>query len=81
LSTAEDSGAALDREIPFHYYPFGVLRRFDIPDLLASLQIGGKIVDPIDGDWEALDLDVARKILPENLKVVKGSDLETLTSF
>jgi dienelactone hydrolase len=81
LSTAEDSGTTLDQEIPFHYFPFGALRRFDIPDLLASLQIGGTIVDPIDGDWNALDIEFARELLPENLKVATKSDLESVTIF
>ncbi|HUV13596.1 MAG TPA: prolyl oligopeptidase family serine peptidase, partial [Acidobacteriota bacterium] len=61
-SEDDDPGGILDREIPFYYFAFGALRSFDIPDLLASAAIGGTIVDPINGDWEPLPLDVARKM-------------------
>ncbi len=79
-SEHEDPGEILDREIPFHYFAFGALRSFDIPDLLASADIGGTIVDPINGDWEPLPLEIAEKMLPENLSVISDSALEAVAS-
>ncbi|MBI4877341.1 MAG: prolyl oligopeptidase family serine peptidase [Acidobacteria bacterium] len=43
---------AYDREIPFRYFVFDGLRRFDIPQLLARSAARGYIVEPADGDWK-----------------------------
>jgi len=80
LSENDDPSGLLDREIPFYYFAFGALRSFDIPDLLASVEIGGTIVDPINGDWEPLALEVAEELLPENLSVISASEFEAVVS-
>ena len=41
---------AYDREIPFWYVPFDVLRVFDLPQLLAASHAGGLMIDPLYGD-------------------------------
>lgn len=46
--------AAYDREIPYHYFVFDVLRHFDLPDLLRAVPAPGLIANPIDGDWKRL---------------------------
>jgi dienelactone hydrolase len=48
--------AAVDREIPAALVVFDAFRRFDVPDLYASLAPRRWIaVDPIDGDFEPLE--------------------------
>jgi dienelactone hydrolase len=54
-----DRTTSFDREIPFAYVPFGALRSFDLPDLLAQSQARGLIVQPIDGDWNVTEDDAA----------------------
>ncbi|HEX8986047.1 MAG TPA: prolyl oligopeptidase family serine peptidase [Bryobacteraceae bacterium] len=68
-------GGTYDREIPSHYFPFGALRTFDIPDLLAASPARrGLVVNPIDGDWKRMPAAGARKLLPANVEVVSGAD-------
>ena len=76
LQAAEPSeGATYDREIPYHYFPFGALRAFDIPDLLAASPARrGLVVNPIDGDWNRMPAAGARKLLPANVEVVADAD-------
>lgn len=63
---------AWDREIPFWYVPFDVLRAFDLPDLLAASPAVGAVLDPIDGDWNRLSPAAARRLLPRKNTVVDG---------
>ncbi|MGE3803350.1 MAG: alpha/beta hydrolase family protein [Gemmataceae bacterium] len=44
----------IDREIPHSLFVFGVLHRFDLPELFAVLGQKARVVRPIDGDWEAV---------------------------
>jgi pimeloyl-ACP methyl ester carboxylesterase len=60
----------LDREIPFYYVPFDVLRYFDLPDLLARVKAPGVIVNPINGDWERVEEQAARALVPSGVRVV-----------
>jgi hypothetical protein len=43
-----------DREIPLGYFPFDVLRTFDLPQLVVATSAPGLIVNPINGDWELM---------------------------
>ena len=65
-----------DREIPYFYFPFDALRRFDIPDLLRAAHIQGLTADPIDGDWNRMETAAARKLLPDTVSVVTGPEVE-----
>jgi dienelactone hydrolase len=47
--------AAYDREIPFGYFVFDALRRFDLPQLLGRSPARGYLIDPVDGDWKRLN--------------------------
>ncbi|MBL8227003.1 MAG: acetylxylan esterase [Bryobacterales bacterium] len=62
---------AWDREIPFWYVPFDVLRAFDLPDLLAASQATGTVLHPIDGDWNRMNATAARRVLPRKAVVVE----------
>lgn len=59
-----DRTTSFDREIPFAYVPFGVLRSFDLPDLLAASHARGLVLDPTDGEWNPMGETAARAILP-----------------
>jgi hypothetical protein len=74
MSEDKDRTTAFDREIPFAYVPFGALRAFDLPELLARGD--GLVVDPIDGDWDRMQAPEARKLLPANVAVVAGAGAE-----
>jgi hypothetical protein len=63
---------AFDREIPFWYFPFDVLRAFDLPDLLASSPASGLVLHPIDGDWNRMSPAAARRLLPRKAAVVEA---------
>lgn len=65
----EERISAFDREIPFWYVPFDVLRAFDLPQLLAASSAKGYIVDPIDGDWQTMSPASARRLLPASIVV------------
>jgi nucleoside-diphosphate-sugar epimerase len=61
-----------DREIPFWYVPFDVLRTFDLPDLLAASPAAGTVLHPIDGDWNRMTPTAARRLLPRETAVVEA---------
>jgi dienelactone hydrolase len=64
-----------DREVPSFYFPFGALRAFDIPDLLAATPARrGLVVNPIDGDWNRMPASRARTLVPGNVAVVSETD-------
>ncbi len=58
-----------DREIPYHYVPFDVLRRFDLPQLLAAAGARGLVVNPIDGDWRQMVEGEARRWVPAGVEL------------
>lgn len=64
----KDRTTSFDREIPFAYVPFGALRYFDLPDLLAPVR-RVLVVNPIDGDWKPLAEGQATRLLPSNVTV------------
>lgn len=68
-----DRTTAFDREIPFAYVPFGALRHFDLPDLLATAH-RVIVVNPIDGDWKPVTSAVAKRWLPRSAAVVVDRD-------
>jgi dienelactone hydrolase len=61
--------AAYDREIPFSYFGFDALRTFDLPDLMAASPAQGLVIDPIDGDWNRLPSEEARKLVPAQVHI------------
>ncbi len=63
-----------DREIPFWYVPFDVLRVFDLGDLLAVSPGSGAVLDPIDGDWKRMNAAAARRLLPRKVVAVESED-------
>lgn len=65
---------AWDREIPFWYVPFDILRVFDLPDLLAASPAAGTVLHPIDGDWNRMSADAARRLLPRNVVLVEAEE-------
>jgi hypothetical protein len=69
----KDRSAPFDREIPFAYIPFGALRYFDLPDLLAPAR-GVLVVNPIDGDWKPLTKAEAMRWRPRNATVLVERD-------
>jgi len=66
--------AVLDHEIPFSYFVFDVLRSFDLPQLLGAAKAKGLIVSPIDGDWNPIAVEEARKMLPAKLGVASTDE-------
>lgn len=62
----------MDREIPPVYFSFGVLRHFDLPQLMARSQAKGIVANPIDGDLSPLNDDQARALLPGSIHLVTG---------
>jgi hypothetical protein len=69
----KDRTTSFDREIPFAYVPFGALRNFDLPDLLAPAR-AVLLLNPIDGDWKPLTKADATRWLPPNATLVLESD-------
>jgi hypothetical protein len=67
---------AYDREIPFWYVPFDALRYFDLPQLLSLSRAAGMLLDPIDGDWQPLNRDTARRLVGKRITVASASDAE-----
>jgi hypothetical protein len=70
-----DRTTSFDREIPFAYVPFGALRFFDLPDLLAPAR-RVLVVNPIDGDWNPLTKPEAMRLLPRSAAVLVERDPE-----
>ncbi|MCX6622282.1 MAG: hypothetical protein NTY38_14685, partial [Acidobacteria bacterium] len=66
---------AFERELPYWYYPFDVLRQYDLPDLLAASKARGVVMDPIDGDWKAMTKEAARRLLPPGITVLADQDI------
>jgi len=75
LMPADGNGTtSFDREIPASFHVFDVLRSWDLPQLLASTQAEGLIVNPINGDWNPLSEPDARKLLPRRIHVVAAAE-------
>lgn len=77
-----DRTTSFDREIPFAYVPFGALRSFDLPDLLARSQARGLIVQPLDGDWSVAEDATAaqsrvRRFLREQLDSTRAKPAQS----
>ena len=68
-----DRTTSFDREIPFGYIPFGALRYFDLPDLLARAS-GVLVINPIDGDWKPLTESDAKRWLPAKATLLVQAD-------
>src|SRR5204863_7741647 len=66
----EDRLTAFDREIPFSYLPFDVLRHFDLTQLLEKSTAAGFILQPIDGDWKIMPAREAQRLLPPRVHVI-----------
>ena len=64
LAKEPDKPEGYDREIPFWYFVFNALRSFDLQQLLASAKARTLVVNPLDGDWNRMPENEARKILP-----------------
>ena len=62
-----DARNELDREIPYHFFVFDVLRYFDIPDFLVMSGIKGTVIAPINGDWEPLSRELSEQLLPDDV--------------
>jgi hypothetical protein len=76
-----DRTTSFDREIPFAYIPFGALRYFDLPDLLAPAR-GMLVLNPINGDWKPLTKAEAMRWLPRNVTVsVEADPAKSLRTF
>jgi len=67
----EDRFTAFDREIPSSYFPFDVLRSFDLPQLLEKSPAAGFIMQPIDADWKTMGAQDAQRLLPERIRVIE----------
>ena len=73
----EERFTAFDREIPFWYFPFDVLRSFDLPKLLSASSAEGLVIDAIDGDWHPMSAAAAKGLLPSAVKTARTSQLES----
>jgi cephalosporin-C deacetylase-like acetyl esterase len=63
-ATTDAAWDNIDAEVPAGLFVFDVLRRFDLPDLYASLSPHPVLVaGAIDGDWQALEQTLASKLL------------------
>jgi dienelactone hydrolase len=67
---------AFDQEIPFRYFHFDALRRFDIPQLLRSVKSPGLVAGPINGDWQPLSNAEAKALMGARIPVVAGIELD-----
>jgi dienelactone hydrolase len=77
LAKEPDKPEGYDREIPFWYFVFNALSFFDLPQLLASVKARMLVVNPLDGDWNRMPEDEARKLLPwANVEVVSKEEPE-----
>jgi hypothetical protein len=63
-----------DREIPASFYVFDILRSSDIPQLLDSFRGECLIVNPIDGDRNAITEADAHRLVPARIHVVSLAD-------
>jgi dienelactone hydrolase len=67
---------SFDREIPASFFAFGVLRSWDLPQLLDLGHADGAIVNPIDGDGDRISEGEARRILPRRVRVISAPQPE-----
>jgi dienelactone hydrolase len=74
LSEDRDRTTAFDREIPSSFFAFDVLHAFDLPQLLASTEARGLVVNPRDGDWGRLPEEAARGILPARVQAISADE-------
>ncbi len=74
ISDEKKRDETYDREIPYHYFAFDVLRHFDLPQVLAAAKAKGLVVNPIDGDWNRMPIEVAKKLLPRGVRTVSAED-------
>lgn len=75
LAADRDRMTAFDREIPFHYVPFGAIRYFDLPDLLSRTE-HLLVVNPIDGDWKQMTSEEAGKWIPRSSSLAVQEDVQ-----
>ena len=63
--------AKYDREIPFTFFSFPQKDNLllDLPRLLESSKARGLVMEPIDGDWNPMRPEDARKLLPRNVRI------------
>ena len=74
LPEDRDRTTAFDREIPASFFAFDALRSFDLPQLLATSQAKGLIVNPRDGDRGRLPEEAARSLLPPRVRAVSAEE-------
>ena len=74
LPEDRDRTTAFDREIPASFFAFDALRSFDLPQLLATSQAKGLIVNPRDGDRGRLPEEAARSLLPPSVRAVSAEE-------
>ena len=74
----EDRLTAFDREIPFWYVPFDVLRAFDLPQLLTASRARGLVIDSIDGDWNPMPPAGSQRLLPPAVRTITEEDLSAV---
>jgi hypothetical protein len=71
----DDRLTAFDREIPYFYFAFDVLRSFDLPGVLGGVKARGLVVDPIDGDWKPMQPAAARRLLPLSVRLATAEEV------
>lgn len=64
-----DPYTAFDREIPYRYFVFDVLRCLDLPQLLGMVEARGLVVNPLDGDWKQMSEPAARRLLSPRIRL------------
>jgi hypothetical protein len=74
LPDDRDRTTAFDREIPAPFFAFDALDWFDLPQLLATSQADGLIVNPLDGDLDRLAAAVAQGLLPPRVRSVSADE-------
>jgi len=74
LREDRDRTTAFGREIPASFFAFDALHSFDLPQLLATSQAEGLIVNPQDGDWQRLPEAVAGGLLPPRVRTVSSDE-------
>jgi len=62
----------VDREVPFEYFPFNILRHFELTDIFALSGIRGVVINPRDGDWNLISEERAGKLLGDKIQVASG---------
>ena len=67
----EQRTTAFDREIPYSYFPFGVLEVTDLPQLIAASRVKTILMEPIDGDWQPLSVSAVPAELRSRVTTVE----------